>query len=82
LFEVGFLESFYPYIRPRLQNKFFMKNIKQQTPNHNTRLSNNKHIPENKDDIDSREHEEQITKGDDKTHNKKERKSEKKSTNK
>ena len=59
-----------------------MKNIKQQTPNHNTKLNNNKHRPENKDDIDSREGEEQLTKGNDTTHNKKERKSEKKSTHK
>jgi len=51
-----------------------MKNIKQQTSNHNTRLNNNKHRPENKDDIDSREGEEQLLKGDDRTHNKKERK--------
>ena len=48
-----------------------MKNVKQQTPNHNTRLNNNKHRPENKDDIDSREGEEQLLKGDDQTHNKK-----------
>jgi len=59
--------------------KTFMKNIKQQTPNHNTRLSSNKHRPENKDDIDSREGEEQLLKGDDRTHNKKERKNLKKS---
>jgi hypothetical protein len=56
-----------------------MKNIKQQTPDHNTRLNKNKHRPENKDDIDSREGEEQILKGDDRTHNKKERKNLKKS---
>jgi len=56
-----------------------MKNIKQQTPNHNTRLNSNKHKPENKDDIDSREGEEQLLKGDDRTHNKKERKNLKKS---
>jgi len=56
-----------------------MKNIKQQTPNHNTRLNSNKHRPENKDDIDSREGEEQLLKGDDRTHNKKERKNLKKS---
>jgi len=56
-----------------------MKNIKQQTPNHNTRLNNNKHRPENKDDIDSREGEEQLLKGDDHTHNKKVRKNLKKS---
>jgi len=59
--------------------KTFMKNIKQQTPSHNTRLNNNKHRPENKDDIDSREGEEQLLKGDDRTHNKKERKRLKKS---
>jgi len=57
-----------------------MKNGKQQTPNRNTRLNNNKHRPENKDDIDSREGEEQLLKGDDRTHNKKVRKSSKKST--
>ena len=51
-----------------------MKNIKQQTPNHNTKLNNNKHRPENKDDIDSREGEEQLLKGDNTTHNRKERK--------
>lgn len=51
-----------------------MKNIKQQTPNHNTKLNNNKRRPENKDNMDSREGEEQLTKGDDITHNKKERK--------
>ena len=56
-----------------------MKNIQQQTPNHNTRLNNNKHRPENKVDIDSREGEEQLLKGDDRTHNKKERKNLKKS---
>jgi hypothetical protein len=56
-----------------------MKNIKQQTPNQNTRLNNNKHRPENKDDIDSREGEEQLLKGDDQTHNKKVRKNLKKS---
>jgi hypothetical protein len=59
--------------------KTFMKNIRQQTPNHNTKLNNNKHRPENKDDIDSREGEEQLLKGDDRTHNKKERKNLKKS---
>ena len=59
--------------------KTFMKNIKQQLPNHNTKLNNNKHRPENKDDIDSREGEEQLLKGDDRTHNKKERKNLKKS---
>jgi hypothetical protein len=57
-----------------------MKNIKQQTPNHNTKLNNNKRRAENKDDLDSREGEEQLTKGDDVTHNKKERKNKKRST--
>jgi len=54
--------------------------MRQQTANHNTRLNNNKHRPENKDDIDSREGEEQLLKGNDRTHNKKERKNLKKST--
>ena len=58
-----------------------MKNIKQQTPNHNTRLNNNKHRPENKDDIDSREGEEQLIKGTNITHNKKEKKNAKTSIN-
>jgi len=58
----------------------FMKNIKQQTPAHNTKLNNNKRRPENKDDIDSREGEEQLMKGDDRTHNRKERKNLKKRT--
>jgi hypothetical protein len=57
-----------------------MKNNKLQAPAHNTRLNNNKHRPENKDDIDSREGEEQLMKGDDRTHNRKERKSLKKRT--
>ena len=57
-----------------------MKNSKQQTPALNTKLNNNKHRPENKDDIDSREGEEQLMKGDDRTHNKKERKNLKKTT--
>ena len=59
-----------------------MKNMQQQTPNRNIRLSNNKRRAENKDDLDSREGEEQLTKGDDTTHNRKERKSEKKSKRK
>jgi hypothetical protein len=59
-----------------------MKNSRQQTPYHNTKLNSNKHRPENKDDIDSREGEEQLTKGDDRTHNKKERKNLKKKTGK
>ena len=59
-----------------------MKNMKSQTPNHNTKLNNNKRRAENKDNLDSREGEEQLTKGDDSTHNRKERKSEKKNTGK
>lgn len=55
-----------------------MKITKQQTPNHNTKLNNNKRRAENKDNLDSREGEEQQFKGGDITHNKKERKSEKK----
>ena len=58
----------------------YMKNSKQQIPFQNIKLSNNKHRPENKDNIDSREGEEQLNKGDDKTHNKRERKNLKKST--
>jgi len=60
--------------------KSIMKNSKQQTPALNTKLNNNKRRPENKDDIDSREGEEQLMKGDDRTHNRKERKNLKKST--
>jgi hypothetical protein len=45
----------------------------------NIKLSNNKHRPENKNNIDSREGEEQLIKGDDRTHNRKERKNLKKS---
>ena len=66
------------YILSAYYKKTIMKNIKQQTPNHNSRLNNNKHRPENKDDIDSREGEEQLLKGDDRTHNKKVRKNLKK----
>ncbi len=41
--------------------------------------ANNQQRPENKDNLDSREGEEQLTKGDDVTHNKKEKKNEPKS---
>ena len=54
-----------------------MKNIKPQTPQQNTQFNKNKHRPENKDNLDSREGEEQQFKGDDITHNKKERKEKK-----
>jgi hypothetical protein len=57
-----------------------MKNNKQQTSAPNTKLHTNKNRPENKDDVDSRKGEEQLRKGDDGTHNRKERKSLKKST--
>ena len=40
--------------------------------NKNGQLNNNKHRPENKDNLDSRMNEEQQTKGGDVTHNKKE----------
>ena len=56
-----------------------MKKMQQQTPNHNTNLNNNRHRPENKDDLDSREGEEQLSKGTNVTHNKKERKNQKSS---
>ena len=59
-----------------------MKNMRSQNPNHNTKFNTNKRRSENKDDIDSREGEEQLSKGDDITHNKKQRKNEKKSTGK
>ena len=51
-----------------------MRNIKQQRPDHNIKTNANKHRPENKDDLDSREGEEQLTKGTNITHNKKEKK--------
>ena len=57
----------------------YMKNSKQQTAI-KIKLSNNQHRPENKNNIDSREGEEQSNKGDDRTHNRKERKNLKKST--
>ena len=54
-----------------------MKSNKQQPTTGNTRFNNNKRRAENKDNLDSREGEEQLIKGDDTTHNRKERKSEK-----
>lgn len=59
-----------------------MKNMNQQTSNRNIKVNVNKHRPENKDDLDSREGEEQLSKGRNVTHNKKERKNQKASTNK
>ena len=48
-----------------------MKNLPQKNPKQNIQFNQNKHRPENKDDLDSREGEEQLFKGDDTTHNKK-----------
>ena len=54
--------------------------IWQNTRNNNTKqskqggISNNKPRPEIRDNLDSRENEEQLTKGDDTTHNQKETK--------
>lgn len=55
-----------------------MKNITSKNPKHNTQFNTNKHIPENKDNLDSREGEEQMSKGVNTTHNRKEQKSSKK----
>jgi hypothetical protein len=59
-----------------------MKNVKSKNIKHNTQFNTNKHRPENKDNLDSREGEEQQFKGDDITHNRKETKSSKKDTEK
>ena len=59
-----------------------MKNIKPQNTKSNTQFNANKHRPENKDNLDSREGEEQQFKGDDITHNKKETKNSRKNTKK
>jgi len=59
-----------------------MKNIQQQTPNHNIKMNNNRHRPENKDNLDSREGEEQLSKGTNITHNRKEKRNEKPSVDK
>lgn len=55
-----------------------MKSIKSPNQKNNTAFNANKHRPENKDNLDSREGLEQNFKGDDVTHNKKEIKSRKK----
>jgi hypothetical protein len=54
--------------------------MKNSKPTHNTNLkpNNNKRRAENKDNLDSREGEEQLIKGNDITHNHKEKKSDKK----
>ena len=59
-----------------------MRNSKQQTVNHNTKFNNNKRRAENKDDLDSREGEEQQTKGAQVTHNRKEKQSARKKVGK
>jgi hypothetical protein len=58
--------------------KKYMRNTRQQNPKQNIQFNQNKRRAENKDNLDSREGEEQQFKGDDITHNRKERKSEKK----
>ncbi len=56
-----------------------MKNMTSKNPKHNTQFNTHKHKPENKDNLDSRENEEQFNKGDNNTtHNHKEQKSSKK----
>lgn len=57
-----------------------MNNGQNQQSKNNGALNNNKNRAENKDNLDSREGEEQLTKGDDRTHNKKETKSAKPGT--
>ncbi len=54
-----------------------MKNMQNQTPNQNTKFNDKKKRAENKDNLDSREGEEQLFKGDDVTHNEKDKKSKK-----
>ena len=49
-----------------------MKNLQTQNKKENIQFNANKRRPDNKDNLDSREHEEQDFKGDDTTHNKKE----------
>ena len=48
-----------------------MKHSISQTPNQNTRFNKNKPSPEIRDNLDSRKNEEQDSKGDDTTHNRK-----------
>lgn len=55
--------------------------MNQQNPNHNMKVDVNRHRPENKDNLDSREGEEQLIKGTNITHNKKEKKNAKTSIN-
>ena len=55
-----------------------MKNVVNKPGKANIRFNTNKHRPENKDDLDSRENEEQDVKVDDITHNQKTNKSKRK----
>lgn len=59
-----------------------MKNTKSPNKKPNIQFNTNKHRPENKDNLDSREGLEQDFKGDDTTHNKKETKKSGKGTGK
>lgn len=54
-----------------------MNKTTNQNINQGKQLNNNKKRPEQRDDLDSREGEEQLTKGDDVTHNTKDVKSKK-----
>jgi len=55
-----------------------MKKTRPENRKSNVQFNANKRRPENKDNLDSREGEEQLFKKDDVTHNRKETKSEKK----
>lgn len=57
-----------------------MKNIPSKNPKQNIQFNQHKRRPENKDDLDSREGEEQLSKGTDVTHNRKEKQSERKNS--
>jgi len=59
-----------------------MKNVNPQASKAAIHSDHNKQRPENKDNLDSREGEEQEFKGDDTTHNRKEHKNEKKKSGK
>ena len=58
-----------------------MKGSRAQDNKQNKSMPGHRPVPQNKDDLDSRKNEEQDTKGDDITHNRKDVKSEKPSTN-
>jgi hypothetical protein len=59
-----------------------MRNKKQLAANQNIKFNNNKRRAENKDDLDSREGEEQLLKGAQVTHNRKEKQSARKKVGK